>query len=159
MSLLLNLKKKKEPNYFKLQTKDITNEAFYSDPKSEVKKERNSSSSLMIGEGVTITGTIKADNEVNIQGAIDGDIDCNSLTINKSGNVKGKVKTEIMTVEGKVEGEVHINSLLQIKSKGSVSGKVFYGEIEIDSGGKLSGEINFRTKDDKQEKFKDWKAL
>ena len=157
MSLLLNLKKKKEPNYFKLQTKDITNEAFYSDPKPEVKKETNSSSSLMIGEGVTITGTIKADNAVNIQGAIDGDIDCNSLTINKSGNVKGKVKTEIMTVEGKVEGEVNINSILHIKSKGNVTGKIFYGEIEIEEGGKLSGEINHRDKDNKQEEFKDLK--
>ena len=157
MSLLLNLKKKKEPNYFKSQTKDITNEAFYSEPEPEVKEETNSSSSLMIGEGVTITGTIKADNEVNIHGTIDGDIDCNSVTINKSGNVKGKVKTEIMTVEGKVEGEININSILHIKSKGNVSGKIFYGEIEIDTGGKLSGEINHRDKDNKQEEFKDLK--
>ena len=157
MSLLLNLKKKKEPNYFKSQTKDITNEAFYSEPEPEVKEETNSSSSLMIGEGVTITGTIKADNEVNIHGTIDGDIDCNSVTINKSGNVKGKVKSEIMTVEGKVEGEVHINSLLHIKSKGSVIGKVFYGEIQIDEGGKISGEINHRNKDNKQEEFKELK--
>ena len=154
---LLNLKKKKEPNYFKSQTKDITNEAFYSNPEPEVKKETNSSSSLMIGEGVTITGTIKADNEVNIQGTIDGDIDCNSVTINESGNVKGKVKTEIMTVEGKVEGEININSILHIKSKGNVSGKIFYGEIEIEEGGKLSGEINHRDKDNKQEEFKDLK--
>ena len=64
----------------------------------------------MIGEGVIITGTIKADNKVNILGAIDGEIDCNSLSINKTGNVKGKVKTETMTVEGKVDGEIHINS-------------------------------------------------
>ena len=154
---LLNLKKKKEPNYFKSQTKDITNEAFYSNPEPEVKKETNSSSSLMIGEGVTITGTIKADNEVNIHGTIDGDIDCNSVTINESGNVKGKVKTEIMTVEGKVEGEININSILHIKSKGNVSGKIFYGEIEIEEGGKLSGEINHRDKDNKQEEFKELK--
>ena len=159
MSLLLNLKKKKEPNYFKSQTKDITNEAFYSDPKPEVKKETNSSSSLMIGEGVTITGTIKADNEVNIQGTIDGDIDCNSVTINQSGNVKGKVQTETMTVEGKVEGEININSILHIKSQGSVSGKVFYGHIQIDEGGKLLGEINFKEQNKKKVEAKDWKAL
>ena len=159
MSLLLNLKKKKEPNYFQSQTKDITNEAFYSEPEPEVKKEINSFSSLMIGEGVTITGTIKADNEVNIHGTIDGNIDCNSVTINKSGNVKGKVKSEIMTVEGKVEGEVHVNSLLHIKSKGHVSGKVFYGEIQIGDGGKISGEVNHRDKDKKQEKFKEFESI
>ena len=156
---LLNLKKKKEPNYFKLQTKDITNEAFYSEPEPEVKEETNSSSSLMIGNGVTITGTIKAENEVNVQGSIDGDIDCNSVTINESGNVKGKVKTEIMIVEGKVEGEININSILHIKSQGSVSGKVFYSDIQIDEGGKLLGEINFKEQIQKEEESKDRKAL
>ena len=159
MSLLLNLKKKKEPNYFKSLKKDITNEAFYSEPEDEVKKEINSSSSLMIGEGVTITGTIKADNEVNIHGTIDGNIDCNSVTINKSGNVKGKVQTETMTVEGKVEGEININSILHIKSQGSVSGKVFYGDIQIDEGGKLLGEINYIEQHQKKEEKKDWKSL
>ena len=154
---LLNLKNKIEPNYFQSQRKDVTTEAFQSKPEPEVKTEKNSSSSLLLGEGVTITGTIKADNEVNIQGAIDGDIDCNSVTINKSGNVKGKVKAETMTIEGKAEGEININSILHIKSKGNVSGKIFYGEIEIDTGGKLSGEINHRDKDNKQEEFKDLK--
>ena len=125
---------------------------------TKMKKVGNSSSSLMIGEGVTITGTIKADNEVNIQGTIDGDIDCNSVSINQSGIVKGKVQTETMTVEGKVEGEININSILHIKSKGNVSGKIFYGEIEIEEGGKLSGEINHRDKNNKQEEFKDLKV-
>ena len=50
-----------------------------------------------------------------------------------------------------------LNSILHIKSKGNVSGKIFYGEIEIDTGGKLSGEINHRDKDNKQEEFKDLK--
>ncbi len=154
---LLNLKNKIEPNYFQSQRKDVTKEVFQSKPEHKVKTEKNSSNSLLIGEGVTITGTIKADNEVNIHGTIDGDIDCNSVTINQSGNVKGNVKTETMTVEGKVEGEININSILHIKSKGNVSGKIFYGEIEIDTGGKLSGEINHRDKDNKQEEFKDLK--
>ena len=156
---LLNLKNKIEPNYFQSQRKDVTKEVFQSKPEHKVKTEKNSSNSLLIGEGVTITGTIKADNEVNIHGTIDGDIDCNSVTINQSGNVKGNVKTETMTVEGKVEGEININSLLHIKSQGSVSGKVFYGDIQIDEGGKLLGEINFKEQIQKEGEKKDWKAL
>ena len=57
------------------------------------------------------------------------------------------------------EGEITINDLLQIKSTGSVNGKVIYGKIEVEDGGKLIGEINYRDKDNKQEEFKDWKAL
>lgn len=155
----LYLKNKTEPKHYESKTASINKNIFAAKPKFEEKKEVNSKSSLMIGEGVTITGSIKANNEVNIQGTIDGDIECNSVTINKSGNVKGKIKTETMTVEGKAEGEMKINDVLNIKSQGNVNGKIFYGKIQIDEGGKLSGEINHHDKDNKQEEFKDLKSL
>ena len=158
MSLLnlktLNLKTKKEPKYFNKFAEEIKKETFIEEIQRETEKNINTASSLMIGEGVTITGTIKADNEVTIQGTIDGDVDCHTVIVSKTGNIKGKVKTEIMKVEGKVEGEININDLLHIKSKGAVSGKVFYGNIQIDEGGKLIGEIEFRDKNNKQEEFK-----
>jgi cytoskeletal protein CcmA (bactofilin family) len=155
----LHLKNKTEPKYAEARTATIHKDVFDTKSKPENKIIGNSKSSLMIGDQVTITGTIKASNEVTIQGTVDGDIECNSVTINKSGNVKGKIKTETMTVEGKVEGEMNVNAVLNIKSEGYVSGKVFYGEIQIDEGGKLSGEINHRDKDKKQEEFKELKSL
>ena len=155
---LLNLKTKKEPKYFNKFAEEIKKEKFIEEIQHETEKNINTASSLMIGEGVAITGTIKADNEVSIQGTIDGDVNCHTVIVNKTGNIKGNVKTEIMKVEGKVEGEININDLLHIKSKGSVSGKVFYGKIQIDEGGKLIGEIEFRDKNNKQEEFKDWKS-
>ena len=130
----LNLKNKGEQSFKKKEYQKISNDVLDIAPNTE--KNFENSSSMMIGEGVTITGQIKASHEVTIQGIIDGDIECNSVTINKSGNVKGKIKAETMVVEGKVEGEMNINTLLNIKSEGSVSGKIFYGEIKIDEGGK-----------------------
>ena len=142
-------------------------ESKYKEPKVDIfvnhKKEsqnkvNNPKHNLMIGEGVTIHGDIKSDNEVIIQGSVEGDIECNSIIIDNSGNLKGKIKAENMTVKGKVEGEININNLLEIKSKGNASGKIFYGGIQIDEEGKLSGEINFKDSN-KQEEFKDWKSL
>ncbi len=127
-----------------------------SEPLKEV---NNSKNNLMIGEGVTINGNIKSNNEVIIQGSVEGDVQCNSITIDNSGNLKGKIKAENMTVKGKVEGEININNLLEIKSKGNASGKIFYGGIQIDEEGKLAGEINFKDSNNKQDEFKDWKSL
>ena len=56
-----------------------------------------------------------------------------------------------MIVEGKAEGELNVNDVLNFKSEGNVNGKIFYGEIQIEEGGKLSGEINHRDKNNKQE--------
>jgi len=158
---LLNLKTKTEPKYFNKAAEEIDEETFIDEIQQETGNNINTSSSLMICAGVTITGTIKADNEVaiQVQGTIDGDVDCHTVIVSKTGNIKGKVKTEIMKVEGIVEGEININDLLHIKSQGSVSGKVFYGNIQINEGGKLIGEIEFRDKNKKQEEFKDWKSL
>ena len=63
-----------------------------------------------------------------------------------------------MIVEGKAEGELNVNDVLNIKSEGNVNGNIFYGEIQIEEGGKLSGEINHRDKNNKQEEFKDLKV-
>jgi cytoskeletal protein CcmA (bactofilin family) len=154
----LHIKNKKEPKYTEPPTTNIYEDVFETKPKPDKKKVESSESSLMIGEGVTITGTIKAENKVTVQGAIDGDVECNSVTINKSGNFKGNIKTNTMIVEGKAEGELNVNDVLNIKSEGNVNGKIFYGEIQIEKGGKLSGEINHRDKNNKQEEFKDLKV-
>ena len=154
----LHIKNKTEPKYTEPLTTTFHENVFETNTKPEKKKIESSKSSLMIGEGVTITGTIKAENKVTVQGAIDGDVECNSVTINKSGNVKGNIKTNTMIVEGKAEGELNVNDVLNIKSEGNVNGKIFYGEIQIDEGGKISGEINHRDKNNKQEEFKDLKV-
>ena len=156
---LIKLKSKTEPKYISKLSEPRQTDSLSELSDSKVKTPLNSASSLQIGNGVTITGSIKADNEVTIQGTLDGDVDCHCLIINKSGNIKGKIKTETMTIEGKSDGEITVNDLLQIKSTGSVSGKVIYGKIQVEDGGKLIGEINYRDKENKQEEFKDWKAL
>ena len=155
----LHLKNKTEPQNHETKTPIIEEDVFDIKSKLGASEVNNSKSSLMIGEGVIITGTIKANSKVTIQGTVDGDIECNSITISKSGNVKGKIKTDTITVEGKAEGEVNADDVLNIKSTGHVSGKVFYGEIQIEEGGKISGEINHRDKDSKQEEFKEFKVI
>ena len=155
----LHLKNKKEPQYNETKKPIIEEDAFGIKSKLGTSTVDYSESSLMIGEGVIITGTIKANSKVTIQGTVDGDIECNSITISKSGNVKGKIKTDTITIEGKAEGEINTDDVLNIKSTGYVNGKVFYGEIQIEEGGKISGEINYRDKDNKQEEFKDFKVL
>lgn len=155
---LLNLKTKTEPKY----TKKILNtfeDDLSCDEALEKMKEIKTTSALIIGVGATINGTIKENNEINIQGLVDGDVECKVLIVGKSGNLKGKIKTESLTVEGTVEGELNVKGLLKLMSSGAVSGKITYGSLQINEGGKLIGEIDFKDKNILQEEFKDFKAL
>ena len=44
-------------------------------------------------------------------------------------------------------------------SSSYVSGKINYGSIQINEGGKIIGEFEFKDKNILQEEFKDWKSL
>ena len=95
---LLKLKTKTEPLH---KTKNIMNydnnvKNDISEPKTQIKE----TSSLMIGEGASIKGEIKEENEITIQGMVDGDIECKDLIVGKTGSIKGKIKAETLYVEG-----------------------------------------------------------
>ena len=154
---LLKLKSKTEPlytnkninNYDENINKEIT------EPTKKIKE----NSSLIIGEGATIKGEIVEENEITVQGNVDGDIQCKDLIVGKTGSIKGKIKADTLYVEGSIEGETQVKELLKLMSSSYVSGKITYGSLQINEGGKLVGEIEFKDKNIIQEEFKEWKSL
>ena len=154
---LLKLKSKKEPLY---TSKKIVNfDENLNETKLDTIKQLKQNSSLIIGEGATIKGEIKEKNEITIQGNVDGDIECKDLIVGKTGSIKGKIKADTLTVEGSIEGEINIKDLLKLMSSSYVSGKISYGSVQINQGGKLIGEMEFKDKNILQEEFKDWKTI
>ena len=154
---LLKLKSKTEPLY---TSKNIIN--YHDDIKEETLepiKTFKETSSLIIGEGATIKGEIKEENEIIIQGNVDGDIECKDLIVGKTGSVKGKIKADTLYVEGSIEGEINVRELLKLMSSSHISGKITYGSLQINEGGKIVGELEFKDKNISQEEFKDWKTL
>ena len=120
---LLNLKNLKTKKTEPLYTKKILNtfeDDLPSDEALEKMKDVKITSALIIGEGATISGNIQEKNQINIQGSVDGDVECKDLIVGKSGNLKGKIKTESLSVEGTVEGELNVKGLLKLMSSGSV---------------------------------------
>ena len=154
---LLKLKTKTEPLY---TNKSIIN--YDDDPNKEIKepiKTIKINSSLIIGEGATIKGEIIEENEITVNGSVDGDIQCKNLIIGKTGSIKGKIKADTLYVEGSIEGEINVKELLKLMSSSYVSGKMSYGSLQINEGGKLLGELEFKDKNIIQEEFKDWKTI
>ena len=154
---LLKLKSKTEPLY---TNKSIIN---YDDDLNKENKEPiktiKINSSLIIGEGATIKGEIVEENEITVNGTVDGDIQCKNLILGKTGSIKGKIKADTLYVEGIIEGDINIKNLLKLLSSSYVSGKVSYGSLLINEGGKLLGEIKFKDSNIVQEEFKDWKTI
>tara|TARA_Y100001936_G_C15945659_1_gene597226 strand:+ start:483 stop:956 length:474 start_codon:yes stop_codon:yes gene_type:complete len=155
---LLKLKSINYPNNIPIKTKNnIKNSNLQN--LEDINKNINDKSSLIIGEGATIKGEIKEENEITIKGIVEGDIECKKLIVGKTGSIKGKVKAETLHVEGNIEGEISTKELLKLMSSSYVSGKITYGSLTINEGGRLIGDLEYKNKNIIEEESKDWKTL
>lgn len=97
--------------------------------------------SIFIGEGVVFKGSIKAPNQAVISGKFDGELDARDVLIGVSGVVTGKTTAQFVDVKGELNETVTSRELLIVRGTGRVSGSVTYGEIEIERGGQVKGDM------------------
>ena len=127
------------------------------DSSSKIFKESKDKSSLVVGSGVTISGSIVAKEEVIIIGKVEADVEAKKIIVGTNGQINGKIKTCILEVEGKVDGEIDVENIIKIFSSGKVQGKISYEKLEVQEGGCIKGELTL--KEMKQEEFKDWEPI
>jgi cytoskeletal protein CcmA (bactofilin family) len=100
-----------------------------------------SASSLIIGEGVTFTGTISAPGRATINGTVTGEITVNDLHIGLKGSVSGAIDAHTIDVHGILAQNIVCHEHIMIHRNGAVSGKLDYSEIEIERGGQFMGQM------------------
>jgi cytoskeletal protein CcmA (bactofilin family) len=93
---------------------------------------------VYIGEGVTLSGAIHAQDVVVVDGAVDGEITCNSLIVGETGVVNGVISVSDADIYGKIGSDISVKQLM-VRASGRVEGKWNYGEIEVEKGGVLAG--------------------
>jgi len=97
---------------------------------------------LIIGPGVSVSGEITSCNRLIVQGKIEAKLaDCPNVIIKEGGVFKEESSTEEADVHGLFEGNLIVSKRLLIRATGRVSGTIAYGEIEIERGGKISGDL------------------
>jgi cytoskeletal protein CcmA (bactofilin family) len=97
--------------------------------------------SVFIGEGVSFKGSITASDEAVIEGQFDGDLTVGNLLIGQTGRVTGSIKADRVDVKGELNKDVSSRQLLIVRSTGKVNGTLEYGEIEIERGGQVRGNM------------------
>jgi cytoskeletal protein CcmA (bactofilin family) len=104
-----------------------------------------------IGPSITIKGNVSGDEDLLIQGRIDGKVNLakHNVTIGSDGRVKADVHGRTVVVEGEVEGDLRGQEQIILRQtarvEGSIAaprvtledGAVFRGAIEMDASGKM----------------------
>jgi cytoskeletal protein CcmA (bactofilin family) len=97
--------------------------------------------SIFIGSGVVFKGSISAPNQAVISGSVEGDLTAKDVLIGATGVVSGKTEAEFIDVKGELNETIASKNVLIVRSTGKVSGDVAYGELEIERGGKIKGNM------------------
>jgi cytoskeletal protein CcmA (bactofilin family) len=97
---------------------------------------------LIVGAGMSLSGTITSCDRLVAEGTVDAKLDgCQQVIVAQTGVFRGNVSTDNADVHGRFEGELVVRKRLLVRAAGQVSGTVSYGEIEIERGGRISGQI------------------
>ena len=94
----------------------------------------------LIGSNITIEGKIVSSATIHLAGTHKGDISCETLLIEESGSVTGKVSASEVRIAGQLSGEIETESL-QITRTAKIEGALSYQRIEIEDGATVEGQF------------------
>ena len=102
----------------------------------------NEGKKLIVGRDIFLTGEITACNKLIIEGRVEASLaESQSMDIASTGHFKGTAEVETADISGRFEGKLTVKKRLSIRSTGRVVGEIRYGEIEIECGGIITGDV------------------
>ena len=97
---------------------------------------------LIVGREIVLTGEIRACERMVVEGRVEASLtDSRTIEIAQSGVFKGAAQIDTADISGRFEGDLVVRERLVLRSTGRIEGSVRYGEIEIERGGVICGEI------------------
>jgi cytoskeletal protein CcmA (bactofilin family) len=94
----------------------------------------------ILSEGFSFRGEISAKGAIHVEGALNGQIQVDELTIGARGQVEGVVTCSSLHIKGKFSGTATCNELI-VTSSATVDGHVVYQTLSVQKGASIKGEL------------------
>ena len=97
---------------------------------------------LIVGRDIALSGEISSCEKLVVEGRVEANItECSEIEIAEPGTFKGEATIDVAVISGRFEGSMVVRDLLIVHSTGRISGSVRYGQIEIERGGQIEGDV------------------
>jgi len=104
---------------------------------------------LIVGREITLSGEINSCDKLVVEGSVEANLqNCTEVELAESGLFKGSATIDEIDVRGRFEGTLTVRKRLVIRATGRVSGTIRYGQIEIECGGRISGDVQANAGDE-----------
>ena len=97
-----------------------------------------------IGEFVTIIGEISGQENIVIEGHIEGNLSFPkfSVAVGKHGRVNANITAREILIEGEVKGDLHASELISIEPSGKVNGNIRALQVVLNQGCQFKGAVD-----------------
>jgi len=103
----------------------------------------------IIGTTVSIKGDVTGEEDLLIEGRVEGRIEFrrHSVTVGKNGRIKADIFAKSITVEGTVEGNLFGEEQLVVRQAGTVRGNIAAPRVALEDGCNFKGSIDMSPKE------------
>ena len=97
---------------------------------------------LLVGREIRLSGEITACDTLVVEGSVEATLsDSRAIEVAQSGYFKGSADIDVAEIGGHFDGDLTVRQRLLIESTGLVTGTIRYKELEIERGGRISGDV------------------
>jgi cytoskeletal protein CcmA (bactofilin family) len=107
-----------------------------------VRRQETEHRKLIVGREIALSGEITSCDRLVVEGSVEANLaNCHDIDIAESGLFKGSASIEEAEIRGRFEGTLTVRKRLLIRATGKVTGTIRYGQIEIECGDQVSGDV------------------
>ena len=105
---------------------------------------------INIGKSVFIKGELTGDEDLTIEGRVEGKIELkdHNLVIGPNGKINAEINAKNVTVIGSVVGNISASEMIEIRSSGSVMGDIKAPRISVADGAHFKGSVDMQRSSD-----------
>jgi len=110
---------------------------------------RSSGDRATIGPSIFIKGDLTGDEDLVIEGRVEGKVDLkqNNVTVGRDGKVKADVYGRVVTIEGEVDGNVFAQEQAVLRQSGAIRGNITAPRVVLEDGSRFKGTIDMEPKE------------
>lgn len=100
----------------------------------------------LFADGTTIKGDIKTNNDIRIDGIVEGLVYSDSkVVIGTTGKVKGDVICKQADISGKINGLISVKEILFLKNTAIIDGDIVTQKLVVESGAVFNGNCSMHN--------------
>jgi cytoskeletal protein CcmA (bactofilin family) len=110
---------------------------------------RTERATATIGPSIFIKGDLSGDEDLVIEGKVEGKIDLkqHNVTIGKNGRVRADVFGNTVVIEGEVDGNLFALQQAIVRQSGAVRGNITAPRVMLEDGSRFRGSIDMESKE------------